>query len=77
MPQRAWYAVDWKLVVQEDGLVELYDLDDDPHEMRNLAGDEKRRGTLESLWAGLRDAMTGTGDLYRRLSTVLRGPPDR
>ena len=45
--------------------------------MRNLAGDEERRGTLESLWAGLRDAMTETGDLDRRLSTVLRGPQGR
>ncbi len=77
VPQRAWYAGDWKLVVQEDGFVELYDLDDDPHEMRNLASDEEHRNTLESLWAGLRDAMTETGDLDRRLSTVPSGSPGR
>ena len=75
--QRAWYAGDSKLVVQEDGFAELYDLNADPHEMRNLAGDPEHRGTLESLWAGLRDVMRETGDVDRRLSTVLSGPPGR
>ena len=62
VPQRAWYAGDWKLVVQEHAFAELYDLDADPYEMRNLAGDPDYRGTLESLWTGLRDAMSETGD---------------
>ena len=75
--QRAWYAGGRKLVVQEDGFAELYDLDADPHEMRNLAGDPEHRGALESLWAGLIDAMSETGDVDRRLSTVLGGPPGR
>lgn len=70
--QRAWYADGWKLVVQEDGFAELYDLDSDPHEMRNLAGDPEHRGTLEGLWAGLRDAMHETGDAHPRLSGVMR-----
>lgn len=75
VPQRAWYAGGWKLVVQEGGFAELYDLDADPYELRNLAGDPKHRATLESLWAGLRDAMSEAGDVDRRLSTVLNGPP--
>ena len=62
VPQRAWYEGDWKLVVQEHGFAELYDLDADPYEMRNLAGDPEHRGTLKSLWTGLRDAMSETGD---------------
>ncbi len=70
-PQRCWYADDWKLVVQEDGFTELYDLDADPHEMRNLADDPEHRVRLESLQAGLRDAMSETGDLDPRLSAAL------
>ncbi len=49
-------------MVQEHGFAELYDLDADPYEMRNLAGDPEHRGTLKSLWTGLRDAMSETGD---------------
>lgn len=75
--QRAWYAGGWKLVVQEDGFAELYDLNADPYEMRNLADDSEHRGKLESLWVGLHDAMSETDDCDRRLSRVLAGPPVR
>ena len=77
VPQRAWYEGDSKLVVQEDGFAELYDLDADPYEMRNLAGDPEHRGTLERLCTGLRDAMSETGDVDggRLVSAVTDGRP--
>lgn len=77
VPQRAYYAGRWKLVVQEDAFAELYDLQADPYEMRNLADDLDHRGRLESLWADLLDAMRETGDCDPRLSRILDGPPGR
>jgi arylsulfatase A-like enzyme len=72
--QRAYYADRWKLVVQESGFAELYDLKADPYEMRNLAARPQFRGALEGMWAGLRDAMSGTADRGGRLSKILAGP---
>jgi uncharacterized sulfatase len=52
----------WKLIVptdqnEPDGVVELYDLLDDPHEVRNIAGDQAPRAQsmqsqLDAWWAG-------------------------
>ena len=64
-------------MVQEDGFAELYYLSAAPYETRNLAGASEHRGKLESLWAGLRDAMSETGDFDPRLSRILSGPPGR
>ena len=64
-------------MVQEDEFAELYDPGTDPYETRNLAGASENRGKLESLWAGLRDAMSETGDFDPRLSRILSGPPGR
>ena len=77
VPQRAWYEGGWKLVVQEHAFAELYDLGADPCEMRNLAGEPEHRGTLESLWTGLRDAMSETGDVdgSRLVGAVAAGRP--
>lgn len=53
LPQRAWYQDHWKLVLQADGFVELYDLRNDPYELRNLA----QQTAFDPLIAELRQAM--------------------
>jgi arylsulfatase A-like enzyme len=53
LPQRAWYQDQWKMVVQADGFVELYDLRDDPHELQNLA----RQAAFDPLIAELGQAL--------------------
>ena len=60
--QRAYYEENWKLVVQEDGFIELYDLSTDPCELSNLAALGSFARALEHMKAGLRSAMIGTGD---------------
>ena len=72
--QRAYYEDRWKLVVQEDGFVELYDLREDPCEMRNHAASPEQRALLESMWAGLLSSMAEVGDNDPRLADILRGP---
>ena len=72
--QRAYYREDWKLVVQEDGFAELYDLASDPCEMRNLAALREHQSLLRGLWAELRTAMEENGDRDPRLQKVLNGP---
>lgn len=42
---------------------ELYDVDADPHQVRNLAGDPAHRGALERLREECERWMVGTGDL--------------
>lgn len=53
LPQRAWYQDHWKLVLQADGFIELYNLRDDPHELHNLAS----QAVFDPLIAELRQAM--------------------
>jgi arylsulfatase A-like enzyme len=72
--QRAYYRDDWKLVVQEDGFAELYDLATDPCEIHNCAQVPERRDLLEDLWTGLRSVMEETGDRDPRLTNILNGP---
>lgn len=45
---------------------ELYDLQKDPHEMNNLAGDATRAGTLEEMRSRLDRWMVDTGDMGRK-----------
>ena len=73
--QRACYEGHWKLVVQEDGFAELYDLAVDPCETRNLAAGPEERPRLEGLWAGLLEAMDKTDDHGPRLAAIRSGPP--
>lgn len=71
--QRAYYEGNWKLVVQEDGFSELYDLSSDPCEIRNLAALASFARELEHMKAGLRSAMIGTGDRGPGASEILSG----
>jgi arylsulfatase A-like enzyme len=73
--QRAYYAERWKLVVQEDGFAELYDLQVDPYEMRNVSTCPKYQDMLEAMWAGLLEVMEQTGDRDPRLTKILNGQP--
>ncbi|MEM7224338.1 MAG: sulfatase-like hydrolase/transferase [Pseudomonadota bacterium] len=72
--QRAYYWNDWKLVVQEDGFAELYNLATDPCEMQNRAGSAEHRCILRRLWSELQETMEETGDCDPRLVNILNGP---
>lgn len=60
--QRAFHKGHWKLVVQEDGFTELYDLASDPAEMNNLAEKAAHAGTLRDMRGGLARALARHGD---------------
>lgn len=62
LAQRAWVEDRWKLVLQEDGFAELYDLSTDPAELSNRAGDPECRAVEERTRAALQDAMASVGD---------------
>ncbi len=52
----------WKLCLQPRGRKELYDLEKDPGETRNLAADPARAPVIEKLSAQLIEHMRGIGD---------------
>lgn len=60
--QRAFHQGHWKLVVQEDGFTELYDLACDPAEMNSLAQSATHGGTLRDMRDGLATALARYGD---------------
>ena len=60
--QRAWHQDSWKLVVQQDGFIELYDLETDPAECCNLATEPEHRARLSQMLEGLQTAMQNCGD---------------
>lgn len=60
--QRAYYESRWKLVAQQDGFQELYDLDADPYETSNVAGLSFHRQTLCHMKAGLVAAAVASKD---------------
>ena len=55
----------WKYVFNCGSVDELYDLADDPHEMRNLAGEPSRAGTLAEMRQRLAAWMVEKGDPLR------------
>lgn len=71
--QRAFHKGHWKLVVQEDGFTELYDLDSDPAEMANLAGVAAFEAVLLELKGGLADALEKHGDRTAPALRFIRG----
>lgn len=60
--QRAWRTQSWKLVLQEDGFRELYDLSVDPEELTNLADDPSFLGNRSSMQNALFAEMSRMGD---------------
>ncbi len=60
--QRILWQGDWKFVFNGFDFDELYNLDDDPHEMRNLAGDADQRQRIESMMSEIWRRVRDTGD---------------
>ncbi|MEM7210085.1 MAG: sulfatase-like hydrolase/transferase [Pseudomonadota bacterium] len=60
--QRAYYFDTWKYVIQDDGFEELYNLADDPCEMKNLSAAQTSVEDLRRARTGLRNTMQETGD---------------
>ncbi len=60
--QRAFHKGNWKLVLQEDGFTELYDLACDAAEMNNLADTATHARTLHDMRDGLAKALARYGD---------------
>ncbi len=60
--QRAWFEQDWKLVLQPDGFKELYQIQDDPGEINNLATRSRFKHKLVAMNRGLDAAMEVVGD---------------
>ena len=60
--QRAWHQDNWKLVAQPDGFIELYDLDEDPGEIRNLATAKQHRDKREALLKAAKSCMASLHD---------------
>ena len=59
--QRALVTERWKLIYQEDGFCELYDLARDPAELSNLAEDADRRSVVEDMTEVMAGEMTRPG----------------
>ena len=69
--QRAWISGDWKLVIQEDGFAELYDLKEDPHELNNLAGCSKHLSQMAAMVDGMAAEMSRLNDVGERQQRML------
>ena len=62
LPQRAWYQENMKLVLQQDGFAELYDLRKDPDELRNLANEESWQSSCHQMQLAMTEAMSAIND---------------
>ena len=51
----------WKLIRHRHSTDELYDLDSDPGEMSNLAGDPAHGARIEELWGTVTQTLTRQG----------------
>ena len=61
--QRSLVEERWKLIVYPKvGLVQLFDLEADPHEQYNLAGSDEHAGRVHHMRAALIKEMAATGD---------------
>ena len=69
--QRALLGERYKLVVQQDGFEELYDLYNDPAELVNLAGCESHRETLAEMRTALAASMRRLDDDSARAKELL------
>lgn len=66
--QRAIRTERWKLILYNAGGVrttQLFDLREDPHELKNLAGDASQAARVRELTALLQRQLTGAGDTVR------------
>ena len=77
LTQRVIWNGPWKFVFNGFDIDELYNLDDDPHEMCNLAEDSNHQGQIRDLmalaWTTIRD--TGDRALYNSHYPILRVAP--
>ena len=60
--RRAAITRRWKYVFDPDDAAELYDLDNDPLEMKNLAGDPRHAKTVDALHAECKEWHESHGD---------------
>jgi len=58
----------WKLIEYADGATQLFDLEADPFETRNLAADPEKRNRLHDLRARLREAAKASGEAKHPLA---------
>ncbi len=65
LPQRAWYENSWKLVVQADGFLELYNLINDPDELNNLATSMSHVEIKEKMIQNMKRKMLEIDDDFR------------
>lgn len=62
LAQRILWEERWKMVFNGFDFDELYDLENDPHEMENLAREESQRGRLRAMMSRIWKRMRDTND---------------
>ena len=62
MTQRILWQGPWKLVFNGFDYDELYNLDDDPHELRNLGNDAAQQDRMKSMMAEIWRIVHNTDD---------------
>jgi arylsulfatase A-like enzyme len=60
--QRVYWDGEWKYVFNGIDYDEMYKLDDDPHELKNLAGHNSHRERAESMMRAIWNRIIATGD---------------